>query len=284
MFYRDRRHFNVRGLADTMKYLQVLLVGAVLAIQVYSQNYRQSVYHNNHQSTSQYSHQLPRGAGSCPEKNGRYPTDMCDGYVECNEGVPEEKVCQDGLLFNAAAGVFAFPCQYPIDVDCSGREQTHPAQPTDECPHQFGYYRMGDQADCGKFKNCVDGRAYIFDCPEGLAFNGETYRCDWPDQVSSCNAEAYLGFTCPQDAKTLGLGLGQEEYRYFRSPNDCQRYFICVEGKPRLYNCGEGRAFNDLINACDGAENVTGCAVPSHNFDTRVDDRRGQTYSNYYRG
>lgn len=112
-----------------------------------------------------------------------------------------------------------------------------PAQSTDECPHQFGYYRMGDQENCGKFKNCVDGRGYIFDCPEGLAFNEESYRCDWPDKVPSCNAEgkdiikrkfifnsshvifnvsAYLGFTCPPDARTLGLGLGQEEYRYFR--------------------------------------------------------------------
>lgn len=62
--------------------------------------------------------------GSCPEKNGRYPTRTCDGYIECRDGVPEEKLCPDGLLFNPAAGVFAFPCQYPIDVDCTGREQT----------------------------------------------------------------------------------------------------------------------------------------------------------------
>lgn len=77
---------------------------------------------------------------------------------------------------------------------------------------------------------------------------------------------AYLGFTCPPDARQFGLG--QEEYRYFRSPSDCQRYFICIENRPRLYNCGEGRAFNDLINACDGIENVTGCAVPGQ-FQTQ---------------
>lgn len=64
-----------------------------------------------------------------------------------------------------------------------------PAQATDDCPHQFGYYGMGDARSCGQFKNCVDGRAFIFDCPEGLAFNADTYRCDWPDQVASCDAE-----------------------------------------------------------------------------------------------
>lgn len=49
-------------------------------------------------------------------------------YIECADGIGEEKTCPDGLLFNPAAGVFAFPCQYPIDVDCTGREQTRKQQ------------------------------------------------------------------------------------------------------------------------------------------------------------
>lgn len=69
---------------------------------------------------------------------------------------------------------------------------------------------------------------------------------------------AYLGFTCPPEAKSLG----PEEYRYFRSPQDCQRYFICINGRPRVYNCGDGRAFDDVTNSCEAAENVTGCAPP----------------------
>lgn len=60
---------------------------------------------------------------------------------------------------------------------------------TEECPHQYGYYRVGDEFNCGQFKNCVNGRSFVFDCPKGLAFNEATYRCDWPDQVDSCNAE-----------------------------------------------------------------------------------------------
>ncbi|XP_018570214.1 protein obstructor-E-like [Anoplophora glabripennis] len=242
--------------------LQVLAVAAALIIQVYSQRFDR-VQQNNFVRDSP---QVPLASTICQEKNGRYPTRTCDGYIECVDGIPEEKLCPDGLLFNPAAGVFAFPCQYPIDVDCTGREQTQPPQSTEDCPHQFGYYSIGDQRSCGQFKNCVDGRAFIFDCPEGLAFDGESYRCDWPDQVPTCDAEAYLGFTCPPDARQFGLG--QEEYRYFRSPNDCQRYFICIENRPRLYNCGEGKAFNDLINACDGIENVTGCALPGQ-FQTQ---------------
>lgn len=51
---------------------------------------------------------------------------------------------------------------------------------------------MGDRQNCGKFMNCVEGRSYVFDCPEGLAYNPETYRCDWPDQVADCDAEGNI--------------------------------------------------------------------------------------------
>lgn len=33
-----------------------------------------------------------------------------------------------------------------------------------------------------------------------------------------------------------------------------------------MYNCGKGRAFDDLTNSCEAAENVTGCAQFGSNF------------------
>lgn len=129
------------------------------------------------------------------------------------------------------------------------------ALPTEECPHQYGYFKIGDRQHCGQFMNCVDGRGYVFDCPEGLAFNPETYRCDWPDQVPECDAEAFLGFRCPEVKSSPFFG---GEIKLYRSNSDCHHYFICVNGNPRLQNCGKGNAFNELIDACDAAENVTG--------------------------
>lgn len=64
-----------------------------------------------------------------------------------------------------------------------------PAQPTDDCPHQFGYFKLGDTRNCSGFRNCVNGIAFDFTCPEGLAFSSETYRCEWPDEVADCDAE-----------------------------------------------------------------------------------------------
>lgn len=124
---------------------------------------------------------------------------------------------------------------------------------------------MGDRANCGQFMNCAHGRGFAFDCPEGLAFSQETYRCEWPDEVADCDAEAYVGFTCPPEARSDTL----IDYRFFRSTADCQTYFICINGRPRMYRCSEGKLFNDLTNQCDGAENVTTCGSGSYSGQFR---------------
>jgi len=60
-------------------------------------------------------------SASCPERNGRYPVqNQCDAYIECIDGIPEEKLCPEGLFFNPEAR-FNYPCGYPIDIDCTGR-------------------------------------------------------------------------------------------------------------------------------------------------------------------
>ncbi|XP_043463860.1 protein obstructor-E-like [Leptopilina heterotoma] len=227
-------------------------------------NQFQSQFGSNRIDQNRYVQTEKSSSVSCPERTGRFAVpSQCDAYIECIDGVGEEKLCPEGLLFNPNVR-FNYPCGYPIDVECLGRSNLQPARPTEDCPHQYGYFKVGDQKNCGKFMNCADGVGYIFDCPEGLAYNSKTYRCDWPDQVEDCDAEAYLGFSCP-NAKETGFLTG--ETRFFRSPSDCQRYFTCVNGRPRLQNCGEGNAFNELINTCDAVENVTGC---NSGFERRV--------------
>ncbi|KAI4502772.1 hypothetical protein M0802_001816 [Mischocyttarus mexicanus] len=187
-------------------------------------------YQQTHLNTQQSNHLVPLSTrqvsqGSCPEKNGRFPVkSQCDAYIECIDGIAEEKLCPEGLVFNPDAR-FNYPCGYPIDVDCGDRPNRQPAQPTEDCPHQYGYFKVGDHQNCGQFMNCADGRGYVKD---STFFGGEI--------------------------------------RFYRSTHDCQRYYICVNGHPRLLNCGEGNAFNELIDACDAAENVTGCAPEATNL------------------
>ncbi|CAK1548352.1 unnamed protein product [Leptosia nina] len=207
----------------------------------------------------------PLSSKTCIEKNERYSIPgSCDKYIECLNGTAEEKVCPDGLRYNPDVKFNVYPCQYPIDVPCLGRSALQPAQATADCPHQFGYFKVGDSKNCGTFKNCVNGVAYEFNCPEGLAFSSETYRCEWPDLVPDCDVEAFLGFRCPEVrvSKELGPPAG---YRFYRSSDDCQKYFICIDGRPRRLACGGYTAFDDLSESCVAADEISACPLELRN-------------------
>ena len=53
--------------------------------------------------------------------------------------------------------------------------------------------------------NCVEGKASLNQCPEGLAFNPDTIRCDWPDLVPGCE-NAVFQFQCPGVKVEADLG------------------------------------------------------------------------------
>jgi len=205
-------------------------------------------------------------SSQCPEENGRFAhPEQCDAYTECTDGEAVEKICPDGLLFNQRTKTRG-ECTYAPLSTCKERLRLQPANGTDECPRLFGFYSNGDSTKCGEYKNCAHGEATNTKCPEGLAFNVETYRCDWPDMVADCNAEAYLGFTCPpseidadgQAKKEVDISP-EGELQYFRHPDSCKKYFICVNGHPRLYNCGRYLAFNAQTKLCDFYNKIPEC-------------------------
>lgn len=195
----------------------------------------------------------------------------CDRYIECINGTAEEKLCPDGLRYNPNVNFDVYPCQYPNEVPCLERSSLQPPQPTELCPHQFGYFKLGDARNCSGFRNCVNGVGYDFVCPDGLAFNSETYRCEWPDEVADCDAEAFLGFRCPEVpiSRELGPPAG---YRYYRSDNNCQKYFLCIDGHPRVLYCGGESAFDDLTSTCVSADEVGACPAELRAAAVRAKD------------
>uniref|UniRef100_A0A146M7V2 Peritrophin-1 n=3 Tax=Lygus hesperus TaxID=30085 RepID=A0A146M7V2_LYGHE len=184
----------------------------------------------------------------CADRNGKYPVaGQCDAYVECLDGIPYQRTCPDGLLFkdNYKRG---YPCGYPQEVNCEGRAAIQSPQPTGDCPRKFGLFAIGAPNDCGTFMNCAHGRSYIQICPEGLAFNQDTLECDWPDLVPTCDAEAFLGFRCPDNLPESRHASGQ-----------CDKYFVCLNGRPRLLRCPSKEAFNPETWSCEDAKNVRNC-------------------------
>jgi len=110
----------------------------------------------------------------------------------------------------------------------------------------------GDATNCGDYVNCVDGNPYLMKCPESLAWDAQSWNCNFADLVPTCNAEAFLGFTCPASNGVTGL-------RY-PHPTNCAKFFYCnEENRPRLQTCDVDYVFNKAIGQCDLAANVPGC-------------------------
>lgn len=67
--------------------------------------------------------------GSCTGPDERYMVaGQCDAYVECVKGVAYEKLCPDGLMFYSKTRLRDYACQYPNEVDCTGRETLQPPE------------------------------------------------------------------------------------------------------------------------------------------------------------
>ena len=57
----------------------------------------------------------------CPEKDGYFEdTAQCDKYYDCLDGIPEERLCPDGLVFDPFSRKRE-PCDHYFNVDCGDR-------------------------------------------------------------------------------------------------------------------------------------------------------------------
>lgn len=135
---------------------------------------------------------------------------------------------------------------------------------TEDCPRQFGLFKLGDENDCGDYINCANGVGVIEYCPEGLGFNPHNYQCDYPDKIAECSSEGFLGFTCPpRNKKRKYLPDGSIDVlatvRHYRHPETCTKYLICDSGHPRLQKCPTFHAFNEETKQCDFYNHVKGC-------------------------
>merc|ERR1712107_719094 len=81
----------------------------------------------------------------CPEKDGYFEdTKQCDKYYDCYAGIPEERLCPDGLVFDPFSRKRE-PCDHYFNVDCGDRLELQPPKgPSDLCPRLNGFYSHPD--------------------------------------------------------------------------------------------------------------------------------------------
>jgi len=218
----------------------------------------------------------------CPEKDGYFEdTRQCDKYYDCYDGIPEERLCPDGLVFDPFSRKRE-PCDHYFNVDCGDRLDLQPPKgPSDLCPRLNGFYSHPDPSVCHIFYACVDGQAEEYTCSSGLWFDEYSGVCNWPETTDrkECKAEAYAletsdGFQCPSNAPTDEFGQFDPHPKY-ADPNDCAKFYVCLNGiSPREQGCELGLVYNELTKQCDAPENVPECKDYYAFLDEDVDDAK----------
>lgn len=188
------------------------------------------------------------GKDSCRERDVKSAAheSACDLYYDCYEGQGFLQSCPNGLVYNRD-GRFGLigRCDYPHNVDCTGRPERNPPQSTEHCDWLYGIF--GHETSCTRYWTCWNGTATEQFCIGGLLYNEETHACDWPQNVAGCQKHPL----CKDDANG-NVPLGKS----------CNRYWACQGGYPRLQRCPAMLVFDKLRRRCVTPP-TEDCEVPS---------------------
>ncbi|KAF4525421.1 hypothetical protein B566_EDAN004164 [Ephemera danica] len=223
----------------------------------------------------------------CPDDGFFADESQCDKYYACTNGVIDERLCPDGMVFNDFSHKHE-KCDLPFGIDCSQRPKlrlkllrnfihsdklmlyiTEEPQPSEHCRRKNGYFQHEDAKICDKFYYCVDGKFNMIMCPDGLVYSEKVGICTWPDEAKKkgCASEALTSFydyepmsdvfkfTCPKTNTTGGA-----VHPRYPDPEDCQFFYVCINGEiPRRNGCQLGKVFNEATGNCDNPKNVPEC-------------------------
>ncbi|KAG1684810.1 Protein obstructor-E [Nymphon striatum] len=180
----------------------------------------------------------------CPSSTGmfRHPND-CSKYYTCANGQAYVGSCQYPLLFNEKER----KCDWPERVGCPNP----PSNFRHICGRPFGLFPH--PRDCGAFYNCWGGFPHLQECSPGLMFTASKQRCEWA-QLSDCGSGFRDGNIRPMPEPSPGVLVGGSETGQISSqcpspngqfpyPNDCERYIVCVNGRPTTARCPDNKLF-----------------------------------------
>ncbi|XP_040578153.1 protein obstructor-E [Lepeophtheirus salmonis] len=176
----------------------------------------------------------------------------CDKYHLCVNGTYSYETCANGLVYDKNGNIFKH-CNYNWAIDCKNLIYDETPISSPGCLYQYGIYPVGLGCQTTFFK-CADGTAYETACHKGLAYDPEKHVCEFPDNVYECanQSESVVGFKCPSPSELPRNAVARRFLPFPRFPNpmDDSSYIVCVNGKPRMNNCGDKFVFDHQTLSC----------------------------------
>ncbi|KAI8041163.1 hypothetical protein M5D96_005415 [Drosophila gunungcola] len=152
----------------------------------------------------------------------------CNRYYLCRSGQAIELQCESPYQFNANTQ----SCVNPGEADCL---------PTCDA---LSFSTFSYQRTCTKYVLCYYGQP----CHDGLQYNAQTDRCDFPQNVDCVESECSIYYNA-------------YHLRYVPSKVSCEKYFLCGIGVPREQSCTPGLHFNTKCDCCD-IPSKSDCQIP----------------------
>jgi len=180
------------------------------------------------------------GNGICRgvENNTKVPNrGNCLRFFTCIDQRPTPGVCPSGQWFNPEPR----RCDNLTNGQCAPSDQF-------ECPPD-GIHFFPHEKYCHKFIMCYAGVPILSSCAEGLYFDRELLKCNFPE-YAECIHEV-----CPPTNDPTNI-------TFIGSRVDCEKYFICYSGRPFEVRCAPGVHWNAADEQCDFPENANCTIAP----------------------
>ncbi|XP_021705322.1 probable endochitinase [Aedes aegypti] len=137
------------------------------------------------------------------------------------------------------------------------------------CVGNVGVHSFPDPVVCNAYIVCVDETSIPMTCNEGLIFDLNILKCNYPD-ISVCLPNLSASTTTTQSTPTVvptpstlaPTRPGEEPIcpdrglYFYPHISDCQRYYKCFYGKLYVLSCPFSLFWNQDIQFCDFKWNV----------------------------
>ncbi|CRL07705.1 CLUMA_CG020659, isoform A, partial [Clunio marinus] len=166
----------------------------------------------------------------------------CTRYFMCFDGWLINRTCSPGLFFSRSQ----MRCVRRSESDCRLDVDSCPA---DDDPPNVVF--LPDQEDCQKYFVCHQGNALEWDCGPTLHWDPNDNWCI-REEESDCEPSYPLpdvkDIECPDDTES--------DIIFLPHPDECQFYFICIDGESTLVRCGRYTLFDHILGKCFFAESA----------------------------